>query len=145
MINQATTYQLYFNLADPLPVGSKVRILFPPEVVLSASFQFTADSGIDQGATLTLSQRNNATGFSKQSLDITGGITAYVVENDGFLFEISGITNPNSTQTSSSFEFFTFDSSMYPVDELVTGLTVQATYGPLKSVKVAPIDQLGVL
>ena len=58
----------------------------------------------------------NATGVYKQCLEITNGITTYIKENDGFIFEIQGIQNPNSTQISSSFEYHTYDSSYNSID-----------------------------
>ena len=76
-------------------------MIFPPEVTVTQSFIFTASVNILQTSTVTL---------SKQSLDVKNGITLYVVEGSAILFTIGGVINPASTQASSSFQFYTFDS-----------------------------------
>jgi hypothetical protein len=82
---------------------------------------------------------------SKVAIDIKNGITAYVQDSSAIFFEISGIRNPSSIKVTTSFEFYTSDSLNSWIDKLSTGLTVQATQGSLRSVKVYPSDSLGVL
>lgn len=84
-------------------------------------------------------------GVSRQAVDIKNGISAYIPEESGILFKFDGIKNPSSSMATSSFAFFTFDSINDGIDQLTTGLTVQASVGALTSVKVFPSDVTGVL
>jgi hypothetical protein len=81
---------------------------------------------------------------TKTIIDIKNGISSYVQEGSALIFPISGIKNPPSTKATNSFEFYTADANNF-IDKVSTGLTVSATQGQLRSVKIYPSDNTGVL
>ncbi len=83
--------------------------------------------------------------MSRTAIDIKNGISSYIQEENAVLFEIGGLRNPSSTKPTTSFEFYTFDNIDSGIDKKITGLTVSATRGVLRNVRIYPSDNLGIL
>lgn len=62
--------------------------------------------------------------------------------NAGAIFQINigSFTNPESTLTTSTFEFRTYNSSGAIVDQKLTGITMTATAGTFTTASMTPAD-----
>jgi hypothetical protein len=111
-------YTFTFTPANPIPQHAKLELVYPSTVTVPTSITCTGLSGIPSGTVLDCATSHNT---AARTLTILNGFNSTINVTTSVSFQISGITNPSSTSTS-SFTLSTLDSSDYKIDTVTDGL-----------------------
>ena len=135
VVQEKAVLRLQFYIPVPLNSGWVVDIQYPSDFTLSgADLTTVIGYGLFGGArTLTgsLNTGNN-------TYTITDGWSTYVSQNIIAILDFNSIANPFSVKTTSSISIYVKDSSLFPIAQLITGITYTATTGTLTGISLTP-------
>ena len=116
----SATYTFSFKPQNNVLTGGFVTILIPSEISINDTTTSAAScasvSGYDAGLSCSISSSTITVSNGFPSANFTAGNT--------LSFSMTGVTNPVSTATSSSFTYTTLDSSNFQIDTRSSGITV---------------------
>ena len=129
-ISSTANYYFQFSTGTAIAQYSAITLTFPSAFGTAAVSGVLAIFGLS-AITYTV---------SSSSLVISGGFsTGYLIGNQIIAFEIYSVTNPSTTQPSSSISISITDQYSGSIALVNSGLTVTSTPGTLSGVVVSPL------
>lgn len=135
-VNVNTTYTFTVKISLPLPSGSSIKLTFPSTVTPISTAPTVV--GITRLNSAITSSYDTATKVLTLTNILSTG--SYIEENFSISFNVTSVTNPNTTNTSGAIVYQSFDASGSAIEMVSTGITVTATAGYVTSATVTPTD-----
>jgi hypothetical protein len=135
-VNVDTTYTFSIRISLPMPAGSSITLTFPTTVTpTSTAPTVTGISNLNSGITSVYATATKV-------LTMTDIVSAgnYVEENFSISFNITSVTNSNTTNTSGDIIYASFDASGGAIETVLTGINITASAGYITPATVTPTD-----
>lgn len=132
-VNAQSVYAFDFFNKNPIPSNSNLQITFPSDIsVVGFVSSITSIFGFDAPSpSFTL---------TNQVLVITSPFLQYEVENKEINFLVDNCKNPPSSKLTDSIQIVIITSDGFLIDQVTTGLGIQAVPGTAAITSIVPTD-----